>query len=525
MKYILFILFIYLIIYSLYMLILVCKNLRNRSFAIEKKYSLYDNEKNNIAVIIYSHNNKSGLQELVNELKMQDYPLGNFKVYAILDNCNDGSEKMFENDRFVHVLNIQDVGTIGKSQSISMLIGTIKDDAQIDAYIFIDSIRRIDSDFLTLANAALNKNEVVTGEVNINRENLDIIDKIKAVYKKYVANFFKQSRTLCGLATIADTGLFAIKKEVIDEIENLDFKDINSELEFSLELTRAGHKCVYNPNIQSYIYGQDCTFKKPRLTKKFNLIKNSFKNFKSFNFPYIEQICSLINPNFWMITATYTILILYSLHNPFIVSIKTIIYSAVALAGIFILSLFTTKMSGKEICLLMCHPLYSICHIIKNFPPVRFVFSRLWLNSDNDADKLTIDAVVITKHGERPCKLEFISTESGLAKIRFINSQKNKKYTTDSHLGMIYALQQLKSKMNDKELKLKICSCCSKFRSEVDGSANMLKGKCLNEYPSPLLSEPQTTLIWNTCNCFEPAQIDSLIEELAQEVVQNEIAR
>ena len=520
MKYILFGLYIYLIIYTFYMFVLACRNLKDRFFVLQKKYSLYDSVKNNLAVVIYAHNNKAGLEELIKELKMQDYPLGDFKVYAVLDNCNDGSEKMFENDRFVHVLNIQDVGTLGKSQAISMLINSIKEAEDIDAYVFIDAIRRIDSNFLTLANVAINKNDAVTGEVNISRENLDIIDKSKAVYKKYIANFFKQARTLCGLATVADSGLFIVKKEVIDKFEQVDFKDANSELEFSLELTKLGHKCVYNPNIQSYVYGQDCSFKRPRLTKKFALIKDNYKNLFTLNFPFIEQICSLINPNFWLIVFGYGLILWFSHSHKFVISFTTVLISAIALTGVFILSLVNAKMSKREIGLLIFHPLYSICHIIKNLPPVRFLLKKIWSGSDPDADKLTIDVLVLTKHGERPCKLEFISTESGLAKIRFI--YKNKKYTTDSHLGMIYALQQLKSKMNDYGLTLKICSCCANFRSQVDGSANMLKGKCHNEYPSPLLSEPPTTLIWNTCNCFEPAQINSLIEQIAQEVAENQ---
>ena len=307
------------------MFVLACRNLKDRFFVLQKKYSLYDSVKNNLAVVIYAHNNKAGLEELIKELKMQDYPLGDFKVYAVLDNCNDGSEKMFENDRFVHVLNIQDVGTLGKSQAISMLINSIKEAEDIDAYVFIDAIRRIDSNFLTLANVAINKNDAVTGEVNISRENLDIIDKSKAVYKKYIANFFKQARTLCGLATVADSGLFIVKKEVIDKFEQVDFKDANSELEFSLELTKLGHKCVYNPNIQSYVYGQDCSFKRPRLTKKFALIKDNYKNLFTLNFPFIEQICSLINPNFWLIVFGYGLILWFSHSHKFVISFTTVL--------------------------------------------------------------------------------------------------------------------------------------------------------------------------------------------------------
>ena len=105
------------------------------------------------------------------------------------------------------------------------------------------------------------KSDAIVGEVNINRDALDIVDNIKAVYKKYKANFFKQSRSLLGLTTNIDSGLFIVKKSVIDEVDEINFKDINSELEFSLLLSKMGHKCVYNPNIQSAVLGQDCSLK------------------------------------------------------------------------------------------------------------------------------------------------------------------------------------------------------------------------------------------------------------------------
>lgn len=516
MEFILYLVYLYLIIFTVYMLILSIRNLKDKPFSIEKKYSKFDDIKNNFAVIIYSHNHKECLQELIEQIKMQDYPLANFKVYVILDDCNDGSEKLFEYDNFVHVMNIQDVGTLGKNQSISMLLEELKKDNSIDAYIFIDSIRKINPDFLTLANASLRKADAVTGEVNINRETLDIVDQIKAVHKKYQANFLKQARSLLGLATQVDSGLFIIKKSVFDDIEKINFKDINSELEFSLLLSQTGHKCVYNPNIQSYILGQDCLFKRPRLTKRFKLLKNNFKNLKTINFPFIEHICSLINPNYWFILIAYAILIVYSYNCPFIVKCNVVIFSAIVLAAIFAISLINAKLTAKEIFLLILYPIYSICHIIKNFPPVRYILKKLGAAGDKETDKLSIPVMVQTKHGERSCTLEFISTESGLSKIRFI--YKNKKYTTSTHLRMIDALQQLKSKMEDYGLILKICSCCANFTSCPDGSTNMLKGKCHNEYPSPLLSEPRPTLIWNSCSSFEPAKTNNFIEEMAQEV-------
>ena len=166
--------------------------------------------------------------------------------------------------------------------------------------------------------------------------------------------------------------------------------------------------------------------------------------------------------------------------------------------------------------MLTLYPIYSLCHIIKNFPLVRYTLKKLGANTDSETDKLVVDVYAMTKYGDRACKLEFISTESGLSKIRFI--YKNKKYVTDSHLRMIDALQQLKSKMEDYGLKLKICSCCKNFTSSVDGSTNMLKGECHNEFPSPLLTELRPTLIWNSCSGFEPAEVNNYVEEIAKEV-------
>lgn len=516
MEFILDILYFYLLLYTLYLFVLGIRNLNDRPFARERKYSKYDEYKRNFAVVIYSHNHRVCLEELVSELKMQDYPLANFKVYAVLDNCNDGSEKIFENDKFVYVLNIQDHGTLGKTEAISMLTDKLKTDETIDAYIFIDGTRRIGSDFLSLANIALGNADAVTGEMNINRTSLDIVDKIKAVHKKYIANFIKQARTLLGLATRVDSGLFIVKKKVIDKFESVDFKDINSELGFSLLLSQSGHKCMYNPNISSYLQGQDCSFKKPRLSFRFSLLAKNFKNIKSFNPVFIEHFCSLLNPNCWTLILSYLILILYSYHCQFIVKCNVVVYSALFLIAAFVISLINAKLNFKEIILLGMYPVYSICHIIKNFPPVRMLMKKLGASTDPDADKLTVDVCAITKYGDRACKLEFISTESGLSKIRFI--YKNKKYVTESHIRMIDALQQLKSKMEDYGLKLKICSCCKNFTSSADGSMNMLKGQCHNEFPSPLLTELRQTLIWNSCSSFEPAQINNYVEEIAKEV-------
>ena len=82
---------------------------------------------------------------------------------------------------------------------------------------------------------------------------------------------------------------------------------------------------------------------------------------------------------------------------------------------------------------------------------------------------------------------------------------------------MIDALQEIRQKLYDYGFVLKICSCCKYFKSNVDGSTNMLKGFCNSDYPSPSIKGKKPTLIWNSCTDFEPAIVTNLLEEMANE--------
>lgn len=510
MEYILDILYIYIAVYSVYFLALAIRNLNDKTFKIEKRYSQYG-EKENLAVIIYSHNNKVTLEALINKLKQQDYPIDCFKVFAILDNCNDGSEIIFEREKFVNVINFNNE-TLGKDRAISLLTEQLTNDQWIGSYVFIDGNRSIPNDFLSTANAALSKNSVLSGETLMLTEDLDIIDNIKAVYQKYHMNFIRQARSLFGLASQADSGVFIIKKQIVDRVGEVDFKNIDSELKYSILLSKIGFKCTYNPNIQTFVNAQEYVFKRPRISQRVKLFWNCFKSIFTKNFVYSEHVISLIAPNFWILLIAYLGLMKHSYKYYFFVDFKFVLFSFILLIAGFGISLINSKLTAKEIGLLVLYPIYSLGHIIKNLPPVRKLLNKIGEGRvSSEKEKLSIDVVVSTGKNDLPCKLEFISDKE-LSKVRFIF--KNKKYTTGGHLRMIDALQELKSKLDDYGFILKICNCCSHFTSYVDGSTNMLKGYCSCDYPSPSIKEPKSTLIWNSCSKFSPAKLNNLIEEM-----------
>ena len=511
MEFVLNLLYIYVALYSIFFLALALRNLKDRPFKIEKRYSQFE-EKDHLAVVIYSHNNKNTLEALINQLKMQDYPIDCFKVFAILDNCNDGSEIIFQNNKFVNVVNFRDNGTLGKDQAVSLLLEQLTQDSWIDSYIFVDGNRGIPNDFLSTVNSALTKNSVLSGETLTLTDNLDIIDSIKAVYQKYHMNFIRQARSLFGLASQADSGVFVIKKEIVDTIGAVDFKDIDSELKYSLLLSKIGFKCTYNPNIQTFVNGEEFVFRRPRISQRCRVFGNCVKELWTKNFVFVEHVFSLVYPNFLLLAIAYLGLMKHSYKYYFFVDFKVVLFSFVLLLAGFGISLINSKLSMKEVGLLLLYPIYSLGHITKNLPPVRKLTAKFGNGKvSSEKDKLSIDVVVSTGKTDLPCKLEFISDKE-LSKVRFIF--KNKKYTTGGHLRMIDALQELKSKLDDYGFILKICSCCSHFTSCVDGSTNMLKGYCSCDYPSPSIKEPKSTLIWNSCSKFSPAKLNNLIEEM-----------
>jgi len=515
MEFILNILYVYIALYTLYFLALSIRNLNDRKFKLEKKYSAYE-EKDNLAVVIYAHNNRDNLENLIKEIKSQDYPIMNFKVFLILDNCTDGSQELFQYDNFINVINISDVGTIGKDQAVSILLEQLSHDDYIDSFVFLDADRSIGTDFLTTVNAALVKNSVISGETIIDVETFGPIDKIKAAYQKYHMNFIRRARSLFGLASQADSGVFIVKKEIVTQVGSVDFKDINTELKYSLLLSKIKYPCTYNPNIQTVVDNTNYEFKKPRLSKRLGLFKNAFPQIFSKNIVFSEHVLSLIYPNIWTLIFAYAILLKHSYSYNFMVSFKFVLFSFIMLVGAFALSLVEAKLNRYEILRLFAYPIYSIGHIIKNFPPIRKAVNKILNKEDlsEDSKKFDVDVVVTTNRSNLNCKMQFIS-DNGLAKIRFI--YKNKKFTTSSHLRMIDALQELKTKLHDYGFTLRICSCCSHFKPCIDGSTNMLKGFCTSDYPSPSLNEPKPTLIWNTCNDFCPAELNSLIEEMIKE--------
>lgn len=514
MELILNVLYIYVAVYSVYFLALAIRNLNDRRFRIQQKYNQFSFQ-NNFCIIVYSHNNEATLENLVKQIKEQDYASENYSTYVILDNCSDNSEKLFINDGTVQVFNIKDQETVGKDQAISILLEKLSAVQNFNAYIFLDANRYVEKDFLYQVNSALIDSPVISGSTVLMTENFTLKNKIKSVFHKYYTNFIQKSRSLMGFASIIDSDILVMRQDIMEKIGCIDFQTIDTELKYSLLLSKVGFKCIFNPNVKTYINVDDFELRIPSLSARFALFKSCFTQIWTPNMTFNEQVLSLIAPNVWMLAVVYVYILKHSFNFYFMVDFSVVLLTFVLLIAGFCISLVNSKLTSKEIPYLLLYPFYSLGHIFKNFPLCRKIRKKLKGGSDSEfeSEKMTVDVSVTDGKNTIPCKLELIS-ENGLAKVKFMF--KKKKFTTSTNLRMVDAIKELTEKLDEYGFVLKICQCCKHFTPNIDGSTNMVKGFCNYEFSSSPQTGQIPTLLWNSCRGYSHSKISSVIEDISK---------
>lgn len=504
-------LYIYVAIYSVFFFALALKNLNDRKFRVQQRENNLGYP-NNLCIIIYCHNKEFALENLIKQLKGQNYPLECFSTYVILDNCSDTAEQVFMTDNFVQVVNFKDMGTIGKDQTISILLERISASQNCNAYVFLDANRFIENDFLASINSALADSPVISGSTILMGENLNLRQKIKNTFHKYYTNFLLKSRTLLGLAVTIDSDILVMRQDLMEKIGCIDFQNINTELKYSLLLSKIGCKCSFNPNVKTYINIDDFDLRIPSISARLGLFRSCFTQMFSKNLVFNEHVCSLLAPNVWVLMFAYIYLLKYSFKYYFMVDFSIVLLSFIVLILGFAISLLNSKLQLKEFSYLALYPLYSLGHMFRNLPLCRKIRKGISNKKELAANtqKLNVDVFVTDGKNNIPCKLELIS-ENGLAKVIFMF--KKKKFTTSTQLRMVDAISELVKKLEGYGFVLKICQCCSSFEPNIDGSTNMVKGFCNHRFANSQ-SGAIPTLLWNSCKGFNQHRANSIIEEI-----------
>ncbi len=505
------ILYFYITVFTIYFVLLAVQSLRR----IHKVRDKYTARYHNMCVIVYSHNNKDSLEQLVKLLKSQDYPSSCYSVYVILDNCTDDSEVLLGSELSINVFNIKNMDTVGRTQAYSVLVEKLSQVQGLDAFIFLDAKYYVRHDFLTDINFYLQKNAVISAYSEpIITKKLSLAEKIRFVYEKYMTDFVEAMRAKMGLSNIINSNAFAIKKTLLDKIGYIAAGNINTELKYTLDISAKGERVFSTPDLKAYSDFTNCIHKYPDMGKRLELFGTYIKNFDFRRFNHVELISSLIAPNWLTVCLIYALLAYHTFHVYFLVDFKTILIQVVLLVIALFAGMLTAKIKTNEVGYLFLYPGYTLCRLVYNFP--LFVWIRAIIKKASEpsaVEKMFVNVWVSDGKKNYPCKLELVSS-SGLASVTFINN-KGKKYTTkNNHLRMTDALQELSAKLSEHGLVLKICQCCKYFQPNIDGTTNMVKGFCKYNFANRVPGDILQTLIWNTCEQYENLNIVNLFQNI-----------
>ena len=499
------ILYIYITLFTIYFITLALVSIK----PLRKVRDKYTSKDSNICVVVYATGEANTLDNLLQQLKHQDYPRQRYTIYAILDKCKKSSDVTLQSDLDVNFITIDNLEPIGKSQAYSILAEKLAETPNLDAYVFLDSKNYVDSDFLTNVNYYLSKYDVFMPMVNYIPEGkvFTPLENVKATFSRYCSKFIFTARTRLKLANLINTDSFIIRKSLLDKIESFEFQDKVAEIKYTIKLANEGVYVAFIDDLKVYTSIANYDSRIPSLSKRINIFWNNVTHCP--NFLALEYVCSLIQPNWLVCILAYTILIHHAYTFPFWTSYTTILITFIVLTLAFCLSIMSTKLYAKEHFYLFAYPIYSIGHIIKNLPPIRGTRNIIKkARRKHNIEKMITNIIVTDGKKDFPCQLELIS-DDGLAKVRFINKRKTY-LTKNNHLRMVDAIRELSDKLNDYGLALKICQNCKYFQPLVDGSTNMIKGCCNCKFQGRVEGDIIPTLVWNTCPKFEEHNVVKL---------------
>ena len=494
-----------------------------KSYQIQQKYfnHPYDNQ---LAILIYAHNDEKNIVTLLEKLNKQNYSKVNYQVHIVLDNSTDNSSNMLE---FVGGAKIWRVGEnepLGKDAALSWVLERLISFQNVNAYVFLDVNKKIDENFLANINSALFSGDVLVGAVELINEDDTFVETMKTAFNRFKNRVILSGRRFLfgGLATCIDSDITIIKQEVLEKVKCIDFKDVDSELKYTTLLVRNRIIPKFAPNVVVYANAKEYENKKHSLKRRLSLFFHCLSLMFTTNLKFIEHVFYLLRSNILLLLAIFSMIMYYGLAfepNNIITFAFVSAISASSLALLaWIIGLSYTKMNKKEILALIVYPLYTLAKPLAKLGIIKKFVQKLLSvkNTVQIVEKFAVDVEVCGGEKNFRCKLEIIKEEN-FTKAIFLF--KNKKYTSAPHLRTYEAVGEVIDKLDAHGFRLKVCQTCGYFCPKMETETDELKGFCYCERCFDSIDTAQQSkntckeaFFWNLCEKYIPKEINNVID-------------
>ncbi len=514
-NFLVFVLFVYIIVYTIYTLTLNINAFKTKEFVSDTKMLLESGSSlNNLCVIIWADSSNKYLYDLLKILDNQTYPHENYEVHVIFkrDKENVSIPEMIYGSQ-VHI--IENPEYFSKDKAVSLFVEKMLCDNKFSAFVFLGADRMIDENYLSCVNKSVYSSCVLSGNLGVFSWEKDFFKQVKCqvlrAYLKYQNKVQNIVRAMFEMPVILDGQNCIISSDVLEKTGRVCFETKNDELKFSLFLASNSIRPIFSPFIKTTVDVDCYDASTPSFTQRLAMFKyylpRSFS--KSWNFK--EFVFYTIKPDTLCIMVFYLVLLFCAFRYFTSLELKFTLHLGLLLILNFILGTFAAKLNFKERFYITLYPACIFWQRAKIFmKKISLIWIENKIHEDENVNSATVNAIVNDGKKDALCKLLLVS-EDGMRKVVFEYGKKN--ITSDSHIRMFDAMEDIAGKLKLKGYSLKICQTCGNFCSVPDGTVDVLKGECKAVSPDDTYAQ---TLIWNSCPNYLSNDIKNIINNMSK---------
>lgn len=189
--------------------------------------------RNKFAIIIAARNEAKVIGNLVNSLKLQNYPAELFDILVIPNNCTDDTEAVAlqSGAKIIECT----VPVRSKGQVLAFTFDYISEHFDpYDAFCIIDADNLVEGDFLRQMNNALCAGaQVAQGYRDSKNATDSIVSSWHSIYYWTINRLYNQARNALGLSAIINGTGFMVSSEVLKKLGGWNTVTMTEDIEFT----------------------------------------------------------------------------------------------------------------------------------------------------------------------------------------------------------------------------------------------------------------------------------------------------
>ncbi len=247
------------------------------------------------AVLIAARNERTVIADLINSIKVQNYPQDLIDIFVVADNCTDDTAEIARREGAV-VFTRHNTENIGKGYALDFGLKRIWSehvDCDYEAYFVFDADNVLDENYFREMNATFDSGaKVSTSYRNSKNFNSNWISAGYGVWFMREARFLNQSRlTLHTSCAVSGTG-FYIAADILEEAGGWKWHLLTEDIEFSVAAIIDGVRISYTPT--AVLYDEQPVTFRDSWNQRFRWAKGFYQVFRHYA---AHLVCGIVtNP-------------------------------------------------------------------------------------------------------------------------------------------------------------------------------------------------------------------------------------